>query len=146
MNPVQLKNYTSGVPAEKTISRIEELLARAGAVGIRKSYTEGVLKALEFAVEINKRQIVIRLPTSADAVYQTMLGQMKRPRASTLVRLQEQAQRTAWRLMQDWVEVQLSLIQMGQAEFLQVFLPYVWDGRQSFYAAIKGNDFKQRHA
>ncbi len=44
--------------------------------------------------------------------------------------------------MQDWVAVQMSLIQMHQAETLQVFLPFVWDGRRTFYQAVKETGFK----
>jgi hypothetical protein len=37
---------------------------------------------------------------------------------------------------------QLSLIQMRQADFIQVFLPYVWDGKQTFYQALKASNYK----
>jgi hypothetical protein len=43
--------------------------------------------------------------------------------------------------VEDWVEVQLSLIRMQQADLLQVFLPYIWDGSRTFYAAIKERNF-----
>jgi hypothetical protein len=46
--------------------------------------------------------------------------------------------------MQDWVEVQMSMIQTKQADFIQVFLPYVWDEqrKQTFYQALKSSGFK----
>jgi hypothetical protein len=31
---------------------------------------------------------------------------------------------------------------MRQAEFLQVFLPYVWDGKRTFYSVLKSKGFK----
>ena len=37
----------------------------------------------------------------------------------------EQAQRTAWKILQDWVEVQMSMIKLKQADPMQIFLPYV---------------------
>jgi hypothetical protein len=67
---------------------------------------------------------------------------MKRPRAETEKRLRAQAARTAWKLIQDWVELQMALIKMRQAEFLQVFLPYVWNGKKTFYTALKEQNFK----
>jgi hypothetical protein len=38
----------------------------------------------------------------------------------------------------------MSLIQMKQADFIQVFLPYVWDEskRQSYYESIKGAGYR----
>jgi hypothetical protein len=48
-----------------------------------------------------------------------------------------QSERTAWKLIQDWVEVQLSMISLKQADFVQVFLPYVWNGQRTYYQALK---------
>lgn len=53
----------------------------------------------------------------------------------------EQAERTAWKIVQDWVEVQMSMIQMQQAEILQVFLPYLFDGRRTYYQALKDSNY-----
>ncbi len=36
----------------------------------------------------------------------------------------------------------MSMIQMKQAETLQVFLPYVYDGRQTYYDAMKTANFR----
>lgn len=138
-----LKNYTSTVPVERTVIRIEQALARAGASSIRKDYKEGELIALSFQVRLSEeRTVTIRLPANTEAVFQIMRQKMRRLHKGSLARLSDQALRTAWKLMQDWVEVQLSLIAMQQADFLQVFLPYVWDGQQSFYDQIKGHNYK----
>jgi hypothetical protein len=139
---MHLKNYTSSVPVEKTIARIEFALARAGANGILKDYDNGRLSSLSFRVMLpTGKPISIRLPANADAVWMTMKRSVKRPRSGTMEALKAQADRTAWKLMQDWVEVQLSLISMQQVEFMQVFLPYVWDGEQTFYDKLKGGNF-----
>lgn len=139
---MNLKNYTSSVPVEKTTGRIEQVLASAGACGISKDYTDGKLSALSFRIALpTGKQISIRLPANIDAVYDAMRIQIKKPRPGTLDNLRLQAERTSWKLMQDWVEVQISLIQMQQVDFMQVFLPYVWDGRQTFYHALKEKNF-----
>lgn len=39
-----------------------------------------------------------------------------------------QADRTAWKLLQDWVEVQASLIRIGMSTATEVFLPYMLVG------------------
>ena len=138
-----LKNYTSGVPTSKTISRIEEVIAGAGATGVLKDYEGGRLTALCFRIELpSGKMITIRLPANSEAVYNVLMKQVKRPRKSTEAKIREQANRTAWKLMQDWTEIQISLIQMGQADFLQVFLPYIWNGKQTYYQALKDTQFK----
>lgn len=139
---MNLKNYTSNVPIARTISRIEECLAEAGATGIMKNYKDGQLVALSFLVLLpNGKPMSIRLPANADAVLATMMKAVKRPHTGTILKVRDQAQKTSWKLMQDWVEVQLSLIQMQQVDFVQVFLPYVWDGKTTFYEQLKAKNF-----
>jgi hypothetical protein len=36
----------------------------------------------------------------------------------------------------------MSMIQMKQADFRQVFLPYVWDGERTYYQALKESGFR----
>lgn len=139
---MNIKNYTSSVPVERTISRIEQVLAEAGASGIIKDYDQGRLSALSFKVTLpTGRAVDVRLPANHDAVYQTLKKEIRRPRPGTMEKLRDQAMRTSWKLMQDWVEVQISLIKMQQVDFMQVFLPYVWDGRRTFYAALKEQNY-----
>ena len=139
-----IKNYTSGVPVDRTMAKIESVLVHGGAVNIMKDYHAGQIVAVCFFVNepATGKRLAVRLPANTEAVYQTLRAAVKRPRPGTLERLKEQAARTAWKLMQDWVEVQISLIQMNQAEFLQVFLPYVWDGKRTFYNVLKDTGFK----
>lgn len=139
---MKLKNYTSNVPTSRTISRIEECLTEAGATGIMKDYRDGFLIALSFRVSLpTGKTMAIRLPANSDGVFNAMMKTVRRPRANTAGKVREQSGRTAWKLMQDWVEVQLSLIQMEQADFVQVFLPYVWDGKVTFYEQLKAKNF-----
>jgi len=139
---VRLKNRTSNVPVERTVARIEYALVSAGASNIVKDYEDGILKGIRFTVRERERIIAVKLPAKVEAVKAIMQEGMKRPRAGTLKRLEEQASRTAWKLVQDWIEVQVSMIAMGQAEFLQVFLPYVWDGHRTIFDIMKEQQFK----
>lgn len=140
---MKIKNYTSAVPIERTVTRIEIALIAGGATGIMKNYFEGKLESISFQVPSpEKRLVAIRLPANVGAIYQIFRAAMKRPRADSLKRLQAQAERTAWKLVQDWVEIQMAMIKMQQAELIQVFLPYVWDGKRTFFAALKEGGFK----
>ena len=139
-----IKNYTSSVTVERTIAKIEAALVSGGAEDIHKTYRSGLLEGICFQIfdpTISKK-LSIRLPANHEAVFEVLRGRVKKPRAGTIEKLREQASRTAWKIIQDLVEVQISLIQLGQAEFLQVFLPYVWDGERTFYAALKSGGFK----
>jgi hypothetical protein len=154
-----LKNYTSEVPVAQTVHRIEQVLIRCGVTGITKEYGPGAsIVAVMFHIKFGDQQpFTVRLPADKEKALQAMWldyadgdrlsedgsrmawnARKKKCRRDFV----EQAERTAWKLVQDWVEVQLSMIQMGQAEFTQVFLPYIWDGRQIFYDTVKADGFR----
>ena len=73
---------------------------------------------------------------------------MKRPNSDTKERVRKQAERTAWKIVSDWVQIQLSMIMLEQAEPLQVFLPYAWnpETEKTFYNQLKETGFKQLSA
>lgn len=145
---MNIKNYTSGIPVESTISRIEAKLAAAGASGITKLYgPDKRVSALVFSIEINGRPspLQIKVPVNSNACFEALWKQHcqnhSQQREAAKVRIRDQAARTAWKLMQDWIEVQISMILMRQAEFVEVFMPYVWDGKQTFFESVKGGNF-----
>lgn len=142
-----IKNYTSGVSPETTIARIEYKLASVGASGIMKLYgPDKRVTALIFNMPDGTRQHAIKVPANVHACYEALWKQYcqthSHPREEAKTRISDQASRTAWRLVQDWIEVQVSMIVMRQAEPLEVFLPYVWDGKQTYFEAIRSNGFK----
>lgn len=155
-----LKNYTSNVPVPQTIHRIEQVLIKCGVSGIMKEYTgtDGEISAITFRIESPGGPITIRLPAdkgkALDALWLDYVdgdklndkgdaiigwGSRKQKRR---VDFADQAARTAWKIVQDWIEVQMSMIQMKQADTLQVFLPYVFDGKRTYYEALKESNFR----
>lgn len=145
-----MKNYTSSVPVDRTISRIEAMLVKFGASGIMKTYDpKQQIASVVFSIiePTTNRRIGISLPANIDQVHQALKVKLKPKRGYMDARRQaaiaDQAPRTAWKLMQDWLEVQLSLIEMRQVELLQVFLPFVnVGGGKVFYEAMKASEFK----
>ena len=68
---------------------------------------------------------------------------------TTLALLREQAERSAWKILSDSVDIDLSLVEINQVEFLQKFLAYVMvDGKtkETFYDRLKTNGFKMLEA
>lgn len=143
-----LKNYTSSVPVDMTISRIERMLVDGGATGIAKEYTGGIVTSLVFRISFapDKPEATVKLSANVAACLNAFWKDHCRTRSSrskkTDADFKDQAARTAWKLQQDWVEVQLSLIRLQQQDAIQAFLPYVWDGQSTVYERIKQGDFK----
>lgn len=155
-----LKNYTSEVPSSTTIYRIHQVLIKAGIRSIALDYgPKQEIVAVTFAIQFSpdKPSVPIRMPAkikeAQDALWleyvdgdkltedgdSLMWGSRKNKKRTDFL---EQGERTAWKLMQDWIEVQLSLIQLRQVDPAQVFLSYAWDGEQTFYDRIKGTGFR----
>ena len=98
-----LKNRTSTVPVERTIARIEQALAKAGAASIVKEYGPAAdVAALKFNIDVGGQPIVIHLPVNARAVADKMhrdfcnrQRRVRRKMPEPLAFL-PQAERTAW--------------------------------------------------
>lgn len=138
-----MKNYTSQVSPDKSIWQIEQLLIKAKARSIAKEYgADGKVAALSFTIKNPETEcpVYIRLPCEVEGCYAALGAVRKDFKWYTDAQkrnIREQAERTAWRILWDWVAVQLSMIEMRQAEMLQVFLPYIWNGQATLYQQMK---------
>lgn len=147
-----LKNYTSTVPADKSISKIERLLVDFGAENINKTYNKETKKldSISFLINIPgiTNTMAFKVPAKVDRVFDVLWAQYKKPTPTTKQRVLDQSERTAWKIVCDWVEIQVSMIQLEQAEFIEVFLPYVYDPEknQTFFEKLKETNFKQLNA
>ena len=142
---MNLKNYTSSAPMLNSIAKIEDRLASAGATHISKSYQDGKPTGMIFQIPSNGIPITFKLPAKVEKVYDYMIkqkkyGYKKEVKETTL----RQAQMTAWKLLSDWIEVQVSLITLDQVEAAEVFLPYAFDitYQKTFFQLMKENNFK----
>lgn len=152
-----LKNYTTDVPVSVTLHRIEQVLLEAGASAIQKEYgPEAKVLAVTFHIDTAVGKQVIRLPANEEMALEALWldyvdgdelqadgnscvsWSRKKKRKHEFI---QQAQRTAWRIVKDWVEVQMSMIHLKQAELMQVFLPYLYDGKRTYYEALKDSKF-----
>ena len=141
---MNLKNYTSSVPAVTSQGRIETCLVAAGATDISKKYYEGICTAITFRLVIENIPVFFQLPAKVDPCFKVLWGEVKRPQPGTREKVKKQAEMTAWKIVSDWVEIQLSMIQLEQAEVLQVFLPYVYDPvkDETFFQRVKDGGVK----
>lgn len=142
-----LKNYTSNAPVSQTIYRIEQVLIKCGVSGINKEYLAGgKVSAITFSIELeHNRPMDVRIPVNEQKALEVLWNNYKKTSPNgtkSKTDFVEQAKRTAWKIVQEWVEIQMSMVQMEQAEFREVFLPYFWDGKKTFFAAVKDSGFR----
>lgn len=128
-----IKNYTSGVSVYTSLGEIQGALASHGARKIMVEYDEaGQPIGVMFGIETPMGPRGFALPANVEGVMEVFKRQkIKADRA--------QAQRTAWRNIRDWTLAQMAIIESGQAEMSEVFLPYLTDGRgQTLYQLYVG--------
>lgn len=141
-----IKNYTSTVPASTSVSRIEQYLVNAGACDISKKYSaEKICTSITFRVIINNIPVFFQLTAKVDACFKVLYAEIKKPLPTTRQNVLNQAERTAWKIISDWVEVQITMVTLDQADLIQVFLPYVYNSAtdKTFYDQLKDGGFKQ---
>ena len=139
-----IKNYTSEVPASRSVLRIEEQLMKHGAKNIMKIIEQQKLIGIAFIIPIGGVDTPFRLPARIDRVELQLKKLIKRPRKGTLSKVSEQAARTAWKILADWVDIQMALVELDQAEFGEVFLPYMYDYQkeETFFDKMKASGYK----
>jgi len=139
-----IKNYTSEVPASRSVLRIEEQLMKHGAKNIMKIIEQQKLIGIAFIIPIGGTDTPFRLPARIDRVELQLKKLIKRPRKGTLSKVSEQAARTAWKILADWVDIQMALVELDQAEFGEVFLPYMYDYQkeETFFDKMKASGYK----
>ncbi|SRR5579875_1543989 len=122
-----LKNAYAETTVEESIAIIRKALTAHKARRLSFDYDEeGDPTALSFELEINKRRLSFRLPVRMDIVEQKVLEAYPRY-AQVTDRLREQAHRTAWANIKDWVLAQLALIDSNMVKLEEVFMPYLLD-------------------
>lgn len=116
-------NFSTKIDADKTASEISRCLSNHGAHSILTDYNEeeGYVEALSFQIRIGEQVVAFRLPSDWRPVLTILENDRKVPRRMAT---REQAVRVAWRIIKDWVEAQMALVETKMATTQEVFLPY----------------------
>lgn len=118
-----LKNYTTKVPASRSINEVQAMLAARGATGILFEYEAegtGRLAALSFKISMRGKDVGFRLPSNWKRAQEALRQQGIRKAHVD----EEYVYRVAWRIVRDWVASQMSILDLELVEFPQIFLPY----------------------
>lgn len=117
-----IKNATTQIAASKTVAEIQATLGKAGARSVMVEFSPtGEPSAVAFRIDFEGSLVSFLLPANAEGVFEVL----RKERRSTNHRtLRQQAERVAWRIVKHWLDNQLAMIEAGNAELAQVFLPY----------------------
>lgn len=128
-------NYTTKVDVYTTLGAIQSILVKHGARKIVQDYdSAGHICALSFLIDTPLGVRGVRLPANASAVFAVLQEQkVKCDRA--------QAERVAWRIIKDWLEAQMAILEARMVQVDEIFLPYMLDsgGEHTFFEAYRNN-------
>jgi hypothetical protein len=135
-----ISRYTSEVPTGRTLAEIHGMLVENGALAIMTEYnSEREPKAISFRIQTEYGLIAFQLPARVEQVGKILATGRRRAHPQTI---RQQACRTAWRIIRDWLEAQLAMTRAGLVSMTEIFLPYAQDSSgRTFYEAAKAARF-----
>lgn len=131
-----LLNYTTTIAVEKTVGEIQRLLSKNGARSIQTDYdAEGEPVALAFQVETKIGTVGYRLPANIDAIHRVLTQQYNTGKVARRFVTKEQAGRVGWRILKDWTEAQMALLETRMVTLDEIMLPWMIAGKhgETFY-------------
>lgn len=132
-------NYTTKVAPSKTVNEIQAILGRCKHVTrVRVEYGAGEVTAVLFEILVSGSEVSFRLPCNAEGV----LKALQRDRVDSRFRNLDHAKGVAWRIVKDWIEGQLALVDANQAQLAEVFLPYAIINGQTVFKLFEAQQAK----
>jgi hypothetical protein len=122
-------NYTTTVEATKSASECIARLAQHGASAIGITYELTKPTGLSFRIDTPYGPRTFALPVNVRGTHKALQEGYRKGRVPNRYTSLDQAERVAWRVLKDWLEAQLALIEAGVADMTQVMLPYMQDNR-----------------
>lgn len=132
-----IKNYTTIVPASRSISEIQDSLVKHGADGVLYEYEQGTgrIRALKFLLEVNGVWCTFSLPVNW-RLFQEVLKKQRVRRWDE----EDFCYRIAWRNLRDWVMAQMALYETRMVDIPQILLPFMTNTTGvTLYEKIKEN-------
>ena len=99
---------------------------------------------MSFRVDTPRGRLPFRLPVDVDAVHRTLSHQWAKGRkVSQRQASADHARNVAWRILKDWIEAQMALIETEMVELEQIFLPFMQvDEKRNLYQAMLEHGFQ----
>lgn len=113
-----IKNYTTSIDVYQSLGEIQGALASHGATKVMVDYVLGRPVSVSFFIVTPDGPRGFILPAATEGTLRVF--QRQKVKAD-----REQAERTAWRNVRDWVMAQMALIESCDMPLDQPFLPYL---------------------
>lgn len=118
-------NYTTTIEATKSASECIARLAEHGASAIGITYADKKPVGLTFRIETVHGERQFSLPVNVEGTFKALDKAKRSGGIPPRYAARDQAERVSWRVLKDWLEAQLALIEAGVADMAEVMLPYL---------------------
>lgn len=120
-----LLNYSTAVPVEKTVNEIQKVLSKAGASSVATDYEKGAPTAIRFVIDTRFGPREFRLPANISPVTEALLEQYNYREIPKRYATAEQGAKVGWRIIKNWVEAQLAIIETEMVSLDEIMFPYM---------------------
>lgn len=137
-------NYTTKIPANRSVAECQALLAEAGASAVAVMYETRQPAGLSFRIAGPAGPQDFTLPVNIAGISR-LLAAADYPASVKTAELaryvtREHATRVGWRVLRDWLEAQLAIVAAGMVTLDEIMLPYLQVGKQqTLYQALQSN-------
>lgn len=141
-----LLNYITNIDVHKTLGKIQKNLVSHGARKIMYDYDDsGHVQALCFVIDTPYGERGVKLPAAnVSAIYEVLKQQKKAGKIKIKITY-KQAEKVAWRIIKDWVEVQMAILESQMVQFDEIFLPYMLNSKgQTFFQVYQQKQLTAR--
>ena len=131
--------YTTVVPASRTAGEVVAMLGEHGAHAVGLTYSDRKPNGVNFLLDTPAGRAAFALPVDSAGMLR-VLSKTGNPAVRPKHRTPEHAERVAWRVVRQWLEAQLALVEAQLAKLDQVMLPYQVqdDGRSLYEVYVEG--------
>jgi len=138
-----LLNYSTKIPYQRTMAEIEALLMVHGASEIYKKVDdEGYVSALLFRLRTPDGNLPIRLPIDVNATLEVLKKQYLNREVDKRFATKDHARKVAWRIIKDWLQAQVWLVETQMAKMEEILLPYLMvDKDRTLYQTMRDKHF-----
>lgn len=134
-------NYTTKIPARRTVQECLGLLADAGADAVAAQYRDKQPVGLSFLLTTPAGPRNFAMPVNIDGVHKLLQTADLGSRNTAAHKTREHAADVAWRVVKDWLAAQLAIIDAEMVTLDQVMLPYLQvEGGRTLYEAFAASD------
>lgn len=138
-----MKEYITNQTTDVSVADIEEMLVGFGIKNLTKEYHDHALSAITFILPVDGHDLSFRLPVNIGAIEDRLKLEIRKPKSNSeyWTKLRTEAEKIAWHVIADWVDLQISLVKLGQSDLLGVMLPFVYNPieKKTMYEQMKSN-------